>query len=51
METKNKICPNCGNEMIYLPKGICEDCGISCPIEYLWICFKCGKEIEEGEED
>lgn len=43
-----KICPECGGQMLLLPKCACEK-GACSLVTYIWICMKCGKEISQGD--
>lgn len=43
--TNYKICPDCGGNMLCLPKGGCDEEGGMCFLEYVWICTSCGKEL------
>lgn len=44
--TEKKICPVCGHEMIYIPKGECSISGCK-DVIHVWLCMECGKEIKE----
>jgi len=49
MEDRKKKCPDCGTEMIYIPKNSCSISGCK-NVSWVWICMECGKEIEENEK-
>jgi len=49
--TNSKICPDCGEMMVYLPKSGCDGKGGSCSMCYVWMCIKCGRTIQGDKNE